>query len=355
MQQASGSKPGAGVGSGAREREVLPGCPSAPGSPPWVVLSSCPRFCHWSHFLQTDTALVTRCPSPRLPGQGCRFPSGRGLQLPHSSARSPSTCRHPYGRWLCPASPVCLFFLTLLLLFTKRSSCSTAGACFGKPHFHWGRKKAFLSKRNLFGAGALGQLLGTEIPRTFCQGILQMETWPHKTQHSLLRASSWAFLPRLLTLLFQESIFRHGICLLGRFPGTPKTCSGSSPSPETWQPAHTPTRLRRALAGAECFLPHLQLSLCWPLGFCRFFTCSLGCSPTPGRRAHPATTATTPGPCEPSLATSSLPWRPAEGCQPQQSAAFVISIVLFAASGIRQRSWCQHRGCCAPPGPSVVL
>lgn len=155
VQQASGSKPGAGVGSGAREREVLPGCPSAPGSPPWVVLSSCPRFCHWLHFLQTDMALVTRCPSPRLPCRGCRFPSGRGLQLPHGSAHSlvPAGTRMGCAQLLLFFG---CFFLTPLLLFAeaKRSSCSTAGACFGKPHFHWGRKKAFLSKRNPFGAGA---------------------------------------------------------------------------------------------------------------------------------------------------------------------------------------------------------
>lgn len=219
-------------------------------------------------------------PQPQAARPGVQIPLGKGIAASPQLGAQPEYLQAPVREMAVPSFSCLFVFLTLLLLFAKRSSCSTAGACFGKPHFHWGRKKAFLSKGNLFGAGAPGQLLSTEIPRTFCQGILQMETWPHKTQHSLLGASSWAFLPRLLTLLFQESIFRHGICLLGRFPGTPKTCSGSSPSPETWQPAHTPTRLRRALAGAECFLPHLQLSLCWPLGFCRFFTCSLGCSPT---------------------------------------------------------------------------
>lgn len=186
-----------------------------------------------------------------------------------------------------------------------------------------------------------------------------METWPRRTRHSLLGGSSWAFLLRSLTLLLHESAFGHGICLLGRFPGTPETCSGSSPSPEAWQPAHNPhqaqessgrCRMLPASPAALALLAAWALQVFHPLPWAQPHAGACW-----GRRAHPAITATAPGPRWPSLATSSLPRRLAEGCHPQQSAAFVIFIVLLAALGTWWRSWCRHRGCSAPRGPSAVL
>ena len=167
--QVRGSK--AGRASGIRARGVLRGCLSVPGSQPWVVLSSCLRFCHWLHFLQTDTVHVTRRPASRaggaavpaillpgsslpppgqlphsaqglprlwaavsLPWQGRRFPFGRQCQLPCNSVHSPYTCMGDGCFSWCLPTP--------LLSFTQ-SSFSTAGACFGKPSFHLGWKKSF--------------------------------------------------------------------------------------------------------------------------------------------------------------------------------------------------------------------
>lgn len=164
----------AGRALGIRARVFLQGCLSEPGSQPWVALSSCLRFCHWLHFLQTDAAHVTHHPASRdggaavpaillpgpslpppsqlpcstrglprlwatvsLPWPGWRFPFGRQASSPAIQCTAPTpadTCTGG-GCFSC-----CL--LTPLLSFTQ-SSFSTAGASCGKPSFSLGWKKSF--------------------------------------------------------------------------------------------------------------------------------------------------------------------------------------------------------------------
>lgn len=97
-------------------------------------------------------------PQPQAALPGVQIPLGKGIAASPQLGAQPEYLQAPAREMAVPSfsCSFCCFFLTPLLLFAeaKRSSCSTAGACFGKPHFHWGRKKAFLSKRNPSGAGA---------------------------------------------------------------------------------------------------------------------------------------------------------------------------------------------------------
>lgn len=170
--QVGGSE--AGRALGIRARVVLRGCLSEPGSQPWVALSSCLRFCHWLHFLQTDAAHVThhpasrdggalsrqsccpapasRCPAGSLAPHGvclgsglpCPYPGQDGYSPLQGNASSPAIqCTAPTPADTCMGGgcfSCCL--LTPLLSFTQ-SSFSTAGASFGKPSFSLGWKKSF--------------------------------------------------------------------------------------------------------------------------------------------------------------------------------------------------------------------
>lgn len=49
-------------------------------------------------------------PRPQAALPGVEIPLGKGIAASHSSVRSPSTCGHPYGRWLRAAQLLLWFF-----------------------------------------------------------------------------------------------------------------------------------------------------------------------------------------------------------------------------------------------------